>query len=155
MKIKIKIKASTNFSAQEVRNLDKLTKALDAVNGRAKAHTADCYDVIQAVIDAESKLDTLKILKRYRKGARVVFVSGVPVPNAYSNRAWWRAATEVELERGAQAGTWFVTNIERTEIDSQGGSYTTYLTQEQANLAIDHFCKQFEVIAQPIAQPAA
>ena len=86
----------------------------------------------------------MKILKRDRKGVRFVFVSGDSVPNAYSNKAWWRAATRVELVRGAQANTWFAVDIKRAEIDSRGGSYTTYLTPEQAELATDLFRSQFE-----------
>ena len=153
--MKIKVKAIGNLPAHEVCDWEKLTKALEAVNGRAHAHTADCYDVVRAAIDAEKNLDTLKILKRDRKGARFVFVSGDSVPNAYSNKAWWRAATIVELVRGAQAGTWFAVDIQRTEIDSRGGSYTTYLTPQQADLAMARFRQQFEVIPQPIAQAAA
>lgn len=153
--MKIKIKAIKNLPAREACNIDKLTKALDDVNGRAKAHTADWDDVIQAAIHAERDLDNLNILKRDRKGAKYVFVSGDPVSSAYSNKAWWRVATRVVLERGAQPGTWYVTEISRTEIGSEGGSYTTYLTPEQTNLAIDHFCKQFEVISQPITEAAA
>jgi len=153
--MKIKVKAIGHLPVRKVCDWVKLKSALENVNGKAEAHTADCNDVVRAAIDAEKNLDTLKILKRDRKGARFVFVSGDSVSNAYSNKAWWRAATKVELERGGQAGTWFVTNIERTEIDSRGGSYTTYLTPEQAELAMDRFCQQFEVIPQPIAQAAA
>lgn len=153
--MKIKVRAIKNLPAREVCNIDKLTKALDAVNGKAHAHTADWDDVIQAAIDAEKNLDALNILKRDRKGARFVYVSGDPVSNAYSNKAWWRVATIVVLERGSQAGTWFVTEIARTEIDSRGGSYTTYLTPEQADIAIDRFRQQFEVIPQSITQAAA
>ena len=144
--MKIKVKAIGNRPVREVCDWEKLTKALENVNGRAEAHTADCSDIVRAAIDAEKNLDTLKILKRDRKDARFVFVSGDSVANSYNNKGWRRAATRVELRRGAQAGTWFAVDIKRTEIDKQGGSYTSYLTTEQAKIATDKFCSQFIVL---------
>ena len=153
--MKIKVMAISQLPVREVCAWDKLRPALENVNGKAEAHTADCHDVVRAAIDAEKNLDSLKLLKKHRKGARFVFVSGKPVTNAYSKKTWWRAATRVELVRSGTADTWHAVSITRTEIDSRGGSYTTYLTPEQADIAMARFRQQFEVIPQPMGQAAA
>jgi hypothetical protein len=142
--MRIKIKPISNIPMNELCDWGKLTKALKAANGKAESHVADGSDVCMAAIDAEDNLNTLGILKKDRKGARFIYISGKPVTNAYSNKAWARAATAVSLERGANA--WFAVDIKRTEIDQRGGSSVPFLTPAQAKIATDKFTDQFVVM---------
>ena len=128
-----------------------LQAALDAVNGHARSHTAKIWDIRAEAEAAEAHLESLGIYKKDRKAARRILTSGKSIKS--SRYAWYRAATTVSLERGTTA--WFAVDIKRTEIDNRGGSSTTYLTPEQADIAMARFGQQFEVIPQPIAQAAA
>ena len=55
--MKIKVKAIGHLPVREVCDWVKLKSALENVNGKAEAHTADCNDVVRAAIDAEKNLD--------------------------------------------------------------------------------------------------
>tara|TARA_R110000751_G_scaffold294600_1_gene402587 strand:+ start:218 stop:685 length:468 start_codon:yes stop_codon:yes gene_type:complete len=124
-----------------------LAKALDAVNGRAEAHTAASHDVFYQAELAEAHLQELGILKWERRRARRVYISGEPVTNAYARLGYFREATRVVLERGSR--DWFVVSIKRVQVDRTGGHATTHLTPEQAARAVDNFSKTFCVLETP------
>jgi len=67
-------------------NLDAVQVALDAVNGRAHAHTYTASDILALAQSAEAKLKSLRITSRLRSGATVRATSGAKLANAYKGR---------------------------------------------------------------------
>ena len=133
---------------------ESVAKELEKVNGRAVAHVASAQDVFDQAAAAEAHLETLRIPKKDRRGARRDYVSGEPVTAAYARKASWRAATRVVLERGSR--DWFVVCIDRHYVGAKGGAGgVTCLTAAQERIATDRFHAQFHVIAHQAQEAAA
>ena len=83
-----------------------IASVLEALNGKALAHTADAVDIVRAAGKAEKALEDFGLAKSNRKGAEAVFVSGEKLPNSYQGRP---IRNEVLLQRGSDK--WYVTQI--------------------------------------------
>ena len=88
-----------------VNNVGKISAALQAVNGKAVAHTACSYDVQAMAVQAEKTLENANFPVANRKGTVFVMASGSKLPNSYKYRV---IRTYVTLERGAK--DWFMTD---------------------------------------------
>jgi hypothetical protein len=96
-----------------VTNTEALTAALEAVNGRATAHTMAPGQVLDLAERIEADLQGRGVPKKYLKGARVIYIPAGP-GKAYARKSHHVVSTRVELERGASG--WFLTGAERKEI---------------------------------------
>lgn len=94
-------------------HIDKIQRALDAVNGRATAHTITQPLDIQALASrAEKSLCKMGLPKKMWPRVRVTFSPSGP-GKAYMRRGRFIATTRVVIERGASG--WFLTSCERRE----------------------------------------
>ena len=116
-------------------NAAKIQRALDAVNGRARAHTYRLYgDIAALAVEADTRRADLRLSKRDATGVQVTFISGDPVAAAYK---WRRSATIVELTYCATG--WCLTAVRLGTIYHDGGSIFTSLTPALAALAVAKF----------------
>ena len=116
--------------------------ALHQSNGRADTHTyTDFAEIADLAATAERELLRIVGAKKDLPGAIFVSTSGTAVANAYK---YSRQATRVTLERRATG--WFLTDVEATQIYSDGGRERLSLTAAQREAAIARFCAQFTVI---------
>lgn len=90
--------------------IDAIQAALDAVNGRAHAHTYTAADVLALAQSAEAKLKSLRIPSRLRSGSTVRATSGDKLAKAYKGRV---IRTTVTLVRGSRE--WFLTDVHALE----------------------------------------
>jgi len=110
-----------------------LQTVLDAVNGRATAHTlTDPSAVRRIASEAEAVLADLGLPPAHRRGARAEYVSGKGLPNAYRYKG---VATRLVFERGAQ--TWFLVLAERAPAypGDTGRDTRISISDEQERLA--------------------
>lgn len=82
----------------------KIQAALDQANGKSTSLVGDAAWAAAEAERAEEILAAENLPKKYRRGARVVAVSGGGLANAYGYRA--PARTRIELERGPSG--WFL-----------------------------------------------
>jgi hypothetical protein len=124
-------------------NMDRIVKALENVNGRAFHHAYTHYCEIQRLVTAaDERLATLRLSKKEARGMRLRAISGAPVPSAYT---WPRKATYVEITLCPTG--WCLTEIKADTVYAEGGSLTTILTEEQAQIAQDKFRKDNYIVA--------
>lgn len=91
-------------------NLDAVQAALNAVNGRARAHTYTASNILALAQGAEAKLKSLRIPSRLRSGATVHATSGDKLAKAYKGKVIRTYAT---LVRGSR--DWFITDAHALE----------------------------------------
>lgn len=93
----------------------KASNALDAVNGKATAHTYQfCSQILDLVLLAEKRLIKHNVPQNARAGTVVTALSAVPTANAYARKGSKTAiATKVVIERTSTG--WFLTAVERVE----------------------------------------
>lgn len=96
-----------------VTNTEALTAALEAVNGRATAHTMAPGQVLDLAERIEEDLQNRGVPKKHLKGARVIYTPAGP-GKAYARKSRHVVSTQIQMERGASG--WFLTNAERKEI---------------------------------------
>jgi hypothetical protein len=111
----------------------KVNQALLQVNGKACDHTftqgAQIFELSKL---AESRLEALRLPKKYRQGAQLEAVSGSPVPNKYKFN---RVGTRIMLERGAT--DWFLVSVKREVIHATGGYNILRLTEKQDEAVVE------------------
>lgn len=95
-----------------LNNTEALAAALEAVNGRATAHTLASYDVSALADRIEKDLQGRGVPKKHLKGTRVTYTPAGP-GKAYARKSRYVVSTQVEIERGASG--WFLTGAERVE----------------------------------------
>jgi hypothetical protein len=96
-----------------VNDTKKISAALEAVNGRATAHTLTSCDVWALAERAEKDLQSRGVSKKAMKGTRVTYTPAGP-GKAYARKARYVVSTLVTIERGSSG--WFLTEAERNEI---------------------------------------
>ena len=113
------------------RSIKITTETLDAVNGKAKAHTLNRPSEVDDILaDAEAALALAGLAKGKRAGATLLAISGGKFSSAYQQRSRYYNATMVKAER--RAGGWAVTGLDRVQHwTSQGGSRRLVLTEVQ------------------------
>lgn len=122
-----------------LNNTAKIDATLAAVNGKSTAHTfTDSYELRQCADRAEKQLDTLKLPKSQRKGAKVHCRSGDKLPNAYKYN---RHVTYVTMERGV--ADWFLTGARRSEAHKESGLTRLLLTVEQDTEVVSRLREQY------------
>jgi hypothetical protein len=133
-------------------NINAITAALKAVNGKATAHTYQYPgDIEHLAVIAEKRLEKLGIAKAERAGATLVAVSGSALPNAYKYSA---IATRVVITR--RGAGWYLTEVSGASIygGNKGETRRINLTPAQDAKAIEVLRREYGII-QPAAQPAA
>ena len=129
----MKIAIRTTVDLNLVRDDTKINDALAAVNGKAIEHTYSYVSQIAALaIDAEARLEALRLPKKYRQGAQLEAVSGSPVPSKYKFN---RVGTRIVLERGAT--DWFLVSVKRDVIHATGGYNILRLTEKQDEAVVE------------------
>ncbi len=117
--------------------------ALKKVNGKSEAHTFICLDQLNEVVcDAEDKLESIGLAKKYRAGARYTAVSGGSVPSAYK---YSRTATTITIERRSTG--WFLVHANDLTIYKDSGKGLMSLTKAQDEQAIAALRKGYLVQA--------
>jgi len=130
------------YGTREESSKDAAEVALNAVNGKATAHTFTTYNaLVDAAQWAEKQLNVLGIPKGQRKGAKLVALSGEAVPNAYK---YQRQGTYLIMER--RAAGWYLTEVEASTIYKEGGFRRVALTQAQDTVAVQKFRSAYAVI---------
>lgn len=115
-----------------IKNETKINAALDSVNGRASDHTYTTYaDFAADAWRIAHKIEKLLGGKKYCIGAKFSIESGDSVLHAYK---YSRIGTRVLLE--CRASGWFITDIQRVDIYSRGGSSTITFTQAHHEQAV-------------------
>jgi len=123
-------------------NMEAVRAALDAVNGRATAHTyhMSCQ-VADVAREAERALARLNLSKSARRGARYVSQSSGNLPKAYKYNA---IGTTVTLERGASA--WFLVDVTACDIRPGAAPFQRLtLTPDQDAAAVAALRKAYAV----------
>ena len=88
-------------------NAQRIIDALKAVNGRAARHSFTTYGEVAIVArDAESVLDTLRVLKADRPGTTATMVSGSKLPNSYKY-----APSRTVISMARRTAGWYLTNV--------------------------------------------
>jgi hypothetical protein len=125
-----------------LKDTDAVQAALDAVNGRATAHTYNTpYFVHVVAREAERELARFNVPKAARKGARYVSQSSGNLPKAYKYTA---IGTTVTLERGASA--WFLVDVAACDIRPGAAPfYRLTLTPDQDAAAVAALRKAYRV----------
>ncbi len=109
------------------KHSEKITAALQEINGRATAHTfTHAQDIIDIADAATSYLRDLGLSKTGMKGAVVRVTSGGDVPKAYR---WRRNVNVVTLTR--RPSHWYLTSVVPTEIWGSAPGPDYFLTREQ------------------------
>ena len=125
------------------KNIVKIHEALEAVNGKATAHTFWHFRQIEKLVDeAEKQLDGFGLPKKLQVGAKVKFWSGDAVPNAYK---WERKATLVEIER--RSSGWFLNEISADGIYQQPPKPLYMLTADQDQEVVRRLRESYWVAA--------
>lgn len=84
---------------------------LDAVNGKARAHTVDLGALVGVAIDCERRLDAAGIPRRDRAGVSATYSPAGPSARSYK---WRVASTNATIRRGASG--WGLVEVERVEL---------------------------------------
>ncbi|MBR0822400.1 hypothetical protein [Bradyrhizobium liaoningense] len=109
--MKMKIRVGNDETKAE------LTRALEAVNGKAVSFTVTSEMVIaELVLRAEKYPDKHEIPSRDRPGAKLIFRPAGPAVNAYRFKA---ISTEIELTRGGSG--WYLTGARRAPVYPRAG----------------------------------
>jgi hypothetical protein len=96
-----------------LNNTEALAAALEAVNGRASAHTLAPSDVEDLAGRIEKDLQGRGVPKNAVKGTRVTYTPAGP-GKAYARKARSVVSTWIQIERGSSG--WFLTGAERVDI---------------------------------------
>ena len=124
----------------EGKNVDKITAALDAAQGKASTRILFAGAVSALATIAEEQLDRLDIPKKYRQGATVIFFEA-GLPNAYKYRA---ETTRLDIERGKSA--WYLVGVSRITIyPREKGVCRLQLTEQQLDLIMSEYKKGIEL----------
>ena len=122
------------------KNVDKITAALDAVQGKANARTLFAGSVSDLADLAERRLDRLDIPKKYREGARAVFFEA-DLPGAYKYKA---ETTRIIVERGKTA--WYLVDVSRILIyPKQKGRNHLILADQQLKVIMSSYKEGVEL----------
>tara|TARA_R110000824_G_scaffold183473_1_gene364504 strand:+ start:247 stop:708 length:462 start_codon:yes stop_codon:yes gene_type:complete len=133
-----------------INSNEKIVAALLEVNGRAGSHTfTRAYEIHEAGQEASDYLEDLGLSKARMIGAKVSFVSGGEVPNAYK---WKRKVTAVQIER-RQSG-WFLNSIESIEIWGNARKPVYLLTSQQDDILVAKLRSAYLVIP-PVVEAQA
>jgi hypothetical protein len=116
-------------------NTEALAAALEAVNGRASAHTLAPFQVSALAERIEKDLQGRGVPKNALKGARVTYTPAGP-GKAYARKARHVVSTRVQLERGASG--WFLTGAERADIWATSPERLAIHVTAEARQAITH-----------------
>lgn len=92
------------------KNLDAVQAALDAANGRARAHTFDALELLRLAQGAEQDMERLGIPSRLRSGAKTEALSGSRLAKAYTGRV---IRTTAIITRGSR--DWFLAYAQASE----------------------------------------
>lgn len=89
----------------------KAEASLEAVNGKARAHTVGLKKLLDLALECERRLDAAGIPKRDRVGADATYSPAAPSARSYK---WSVASTRVTIRRGASG--WEFVEAERVEL---------------------------------------
>lgn len=118
----------------EDKNIEKLQRAIEEAEGRAKVRTITAMTVKWAVTAVEQ---TLNIPKKHMVGIKVhCDLHAQKYPNAYK---YTPESTQFDLERFASG--WFVTNIERERTGGTEKKFSITLTEDAKKALIERFEK--------------
>ena len=90
-----------------VNDIEKVKKAIDEREGKARSRTFDPQEIPKIIKEAEKKLVSLEIPKKYWKGC-TIFCEPESVPNSYKYSAEGTFVNIVRYSTG-----WFVTGAGR------------------------------------------
>lgn len=94
-------------------NREKIEKALEEVQKKAKVRTIDVADLINEIKKIEKRLHSLNIKMKDWKGVKFCCSPHMtPFPGAYKGRP---EGTEFIVERGS--GAWFIVDISRAGVN--------------------------------------
>ena len=124
----------------DIKNVNSITDAIAAVNGKAEAHTAGHRDIYDLAEYMDTKLSSLGIPKKDWVGAIAHGMSGGSVPSAYKYK---RNVSRYKIER--RSSGWFFTMYHRTDIYGDASAPRLSLTPAQRDIALAKFSKQFAV----------
>jgi hypothetical protein len=127
----------------KIENKEAIESILAKVNGKAKAHT---YSKIEQLIElskeAESRLNSLGLVKSMRKGAQYWAESANSVAKKYRSS---RIGTNVTLVR--KKDYWALSHVESdTFYPTDGGARRIYVTKKQADYMQEKFAKNYNVL---------
>ena len=122
------------------KNIDKITAALDDVQGKANTRILFAGAVSELANIAEEQLDHLDMPKKYRKGSTATYyVAGLP--SVYKYRA---ETTRLDIERGKSA--WYLVDVSRITIyPREKGVCRLQLTEQQLDLIMAEYKKGIEL----------
>ena len=89
----------------------KAEASLEAVNGKARAHTVGLKKLLDLALECERRLDAAGIPKRDRASASATYSPAAPSAGGYK---WSVASTRVTIRRGASG--WEFVEAERVEL---------------------------------------
>lgn len=113
-----------------LENYGKIKDALAEVNKKAFEHVFwQASQILEMTGRASDQLSLYNLPKGQWKGAIIRAVSGAQVSRSYDKHGARRIATFVEIE--CRASGWFLTKVERREIDYTGGYFKVCLTPQQ------------------------
>lgn len=128
-----------------VTNSQKIESALEAVNGRAVAHTLrHRCQILDITRRAEKDLSQRGLPKKLWGGTRITFRPAGP-GKAYARKGKFVVSTHVTIERGASA--WFLVDCKRVEIWSdESECYQIAIDQAQLDAMQGAVFADFEVV---------
>ena len=97
--------------ARTAGNRAKAEASLEAVNGKARAHTVGLDALLDLALECERRLDAAGIPKRDRVGVAATYSPAAPSARSYK---WSVASTRVTIRRGASG--WEFVEAERVEL---------------------------------------
>ncbi|WP_275100168.1 hypothetical protein [Sedimenticola hydrogenitrophicus] len=97
-----------------INNETRISEALRAAQGMARARIATSSCVVEIAKELESRLDSLGIPKCHRKGAHGSGWAHIPRYEAPVTNKWGYATTRIHIARGAK--DWFLVNVERQKL---------------------------------------
>lgn len=119
-------------AARAALPIEKIFDALEAVNGKATAHTYTTAEEIRLVAKmAESQLEASGVPLADRSGCEIIATSGDAVANRYRHK---RNATRVTLKRGS--GAWYITEIVGVDIYPAGPGKPQIRLSDKAREAV-------------------
>lgn len=134
-------------------NAPKIEEALDAVNGKAAAHTITSYTEVAKIAEAfEADLEKRGVAKSRQRGAVFEYVpDGKALPNAYKSSA---ITTKVVIERGPTGS--FLIGVEReNKYPGSSGTDVANVNEEQADLIRAKALKGISVSDDPMKAAVA
>jgi len=124
-----------------VNDKEKLQKALDEVQAKSRTRTITVENMQAAVKHYEAYLAKL-MPKKYWQGIGLLFDHNAQnFPNAYKGNPM---GTRVRIIRGSS--DWFITEIERSKVATEGNAYTMLcLTEEKERAIVNHVTHPFSI----------